>query len=50
VLVDDKSADETVDIARALPIKVIWHPHNVGYGETRRPPTSTCSRAGPTSS
>ena len=36
VLVDDKSADETVDIARALPIKVIWHPHNVGYGGNQK--------------
>lgn len=36
VLVDDKSHDETVAIARSLPIKVIWHPHNVGYGGNQK--------------
>jgi glycosyltransferase involved in cell wall biosynthesis len=36
VLVDDKSDDETLDIARSLPIKVIWHPHNVGYGGNQK--------------
>ena len=36
VLVDDESADETVAIARTLPIKVIWHPHNVGYGGNQK--------------
>src|SRR5256885_13269838 len=32
ILVDDKSTDETVEVARKLPVHVIWHPHNVGYG------------------
>jgi glycosyltransferase involved in cell wall biosynthesis len=36
VLVDDKSTDETVEVARALPLKVIWHPHNVGYGGNQK--------------
>ena len=36
ILVDDKSTDETVDIARGLPIRVIWHPHNVGYGGNQK--------------
>ena len=36
ILVDDKSTDQTVDIARTLPIKVIWHPHNVGYGGNQK--------------
>lgn len=36
VLVDDKSSDETVALARSLPIKVIWHPHNVGYGGNQK--------------
>ena len=36
VLVDDKSTDATVDVARQLPIKTIWHPHNVGYGGNQK--------------
>ena len=36
VLVDDKSTDETIDVARGLPIKTIWHPHNVGYGGNQK--------------
>jgi glycosyltransferase involved in cell wall biosynthesis len=36
VLVDDKSSDETLEIARTLPIKVIWHPHNVGSGGNQK--------------
>ena len=32
ILVDDDSSDNTVDLARSLPLHVIWHPHNVGYG------------------
>jgi len=32
ILVDDKSSDNTIEIARELPVEVIWHPHNVGYG------------------
>jgi glycosyltransferase involved in cell wall biosynthesis len=36
ILVDDKSSDETVEVARTLPIKVISHPHNVGYGGNQK--------------
>src|SRR2546430_16419171 len=32
VLVDDKSSDNTVELARRLNIRAIWRPHNVGYG------------------
>jgi hypothetical protein len=27
ILVDDSSTDETVDLARMLPLHVVWHPH-----------------------
>jgi len=36
ILVDDKSTDETIAVARRLPIRVIWHPHNVGYGGNQK--------------
>jgi glycosyltransferase involved in cell wall biosynthesis len=36
ILVDDKSTDGTVEIARRLPVHVIWHPHNVGYGGNQK--------------
>lgn len=36
ILVDDKSTDSTVDVARRLPLHVIWHPHNVGYGGNQK--------------
>jgi glycosyltransferase involved in cell wall biosynthesis len=36
VLVDDKSSDNTVELARRLDIRVIWHPHNVGYGGNQK--------------
>jgi glycosyltransferase involved in cell wall biosynthesis len=36
VLVDDASTDDTVRRARALPLHVIWHPHNVGYGGNQK--------------
>jgi glycosyltransferase involved in cell wall biosynthesis len=36
VLVDDKSTDDTLDVARRLPIHTIWHPHNVGYGGNQK--------------
>jgi glycosyltransferase involved in cell wall biosynthesis len=36
ILVDDKSTDNTVDVARGLPVHVIWHPHNVGYGGNQK--------------
>jgi glycosyltransferase involved in cell wall biosynthesis len=36
ILVDDKSTDNTVELARTLPLHVIWHPHNVGYGGNQK--------------
>lgn len=36
ILVDDKSTDNTVALARELPLHVIWHPHNVGYGGNQK--------------
>jgi glycosyltransferase involved in cell wall biosynthesis len=36
ILVDDGSQDETVAIASALGLKVIRHPHNVGYGGNQK--------------
>jgi glycosyltransferase involved in cell wall biosynthesis len=36
ILVDDSSADDTVDLARTLPLHVVWHPHNVGYGGNQK--------------
>jgi len=36
ILVDDKSTDETLEIARRLPVHTIWHPHNVGYGGNQK--------------
>jgi glycosyltransferase involved in cell wall biosynthesis len=36
ILVDDKSTDDTVAVARRLPLHVIWHPHNVGYGGNQK--------------
>jgi glycosyltransferase involved in cell wall biosynthesis len=36
ILVDDKSSDDTVMVARQLPLRVIWHPHNVGYGGNQK--------------
>ena len=36
ILVDDKSSDDTVAVARGLRITVIWHPHNVGYGGNQK--------------
>src|SRR5262249_4127203 len=32
ILVDDHSTDETLALARELPIRLVWHPHNAGYG------------------
>jgi glycosyltransferase involved in cell wall biosynthesis len=36
ILVDDRSTDETLDVARRLDVSVIWHPHNVGYGGNQK--------------
>ncbi len=36
ILVDDGSTDDTVALARQLPLHVIWHPHNVGYGGNQK--------------
>ena len=36
ILVDDKSTDETLEIARRLNVSVVWHPHNVGYGGNQK--------------
>lgn len=36
VLVDDASSDETVELARSLPVHVVWHPHNAGYGANQK--------------
>jgi glycosyltransferase involved in cell wall biosynthesis len=36
ILVDDGSQDGTVELARTLPLRVIRHPHNVGYGGNQK--------------
>jgi len=36
ILVDDSSTDDTVELARELPLTVIWHPHQVGYGGNQK--------------
>jgi glycosyltransferase involved in cell wall biosynthesis len=36
ILVDDKSTDDTVELARTLPLHLVWHPHNVGYGGNQK--------------
>ena len=36
ILVDDGSTDDTVERARALPLRVVWHPHNAGYGANQK--------------
>jgi glycosyltransferase involved in cell wall biosynthesis len=36
IVVDDASTDETLEVARALDVSVIWHPHNVGYGANQK--------------
>ncbi|HEX3424656.1 MAG TPA: nitrile hydratase accessory protein, partial [Acidimicrobiales bacterium] len=36
ILVDDKSSDNTLELAKKLDIRVIWHPHNVGYGANQK--------------
>lgn len=36
ILVDDHSTDDTVELARSLPLKLVWHPHNAGYGANQK--------------
>ena len=36
ILVDDASSDDTVELARRLPLHVVWHPHNAGYGANQK--------------
>ncbi|HEX6350443.1 MAG TPA: glycosyltransferase family 2 protein [Candidatus Dormibacteraeota bacterium] len=36
ILVDDASRDDTVGVARSLRLRVIAHPHNVGYGGNQK--------------
>jgi glycosyltransferase involved in cell wall biosynthesis len=36
IVVDDKSTDETIPAARQLPVHLVWHPHNVGYGGNQK--------------
>jgi glycosyltransferase involved in cell wall biosynthesis len=36
IMVDDNSTDGTLALARQLPIRVLWHPHNVGYGGNQK--------------
>jgi glycosyltransferase involved in cell wall biosynthesis len=36
ILVDDKSKDQTIQVARDAGIEVIAHPHNVGYGGNQK--------------
>jgi glycosyltransferase involved in cell wall biosynthesis len=36
ILVDDHSTDKTVELARELPLRLIWQPHNAGYGANQK--------------
>jgi glycosyltransferase involved in cell wall biosynthesis len=36
ILVDDHSTDATRELARSLPIHLVWHPHNAGYGANQK--------------
>ncbi|MFN8215409.1 MAG: glycosyltransferase family 2 protein [Solirubrobacterales bacterium] len=36
ILVDDGSTDETLALARRLPLSLVWHPHNAGYGANQK--------------
>ena len=37
IIVDDKSTDDTVAVAREIPeVHLVWHPHNVGYGGNQK--------------
>ena len=34
--VDDHSTDETAALARTLPLTLVWHPHQAGYGANQK--------------
>src|ERR1700759_1451130 len=36
IVVDDKSTDATIEVARGLELHTTWHPHNVGYGGNQK--------------
>jgi len=36
ILVDDNSTDQTRELARRLPVQLVWHPHNAGYGANQK--------------
>ena len=36
IVVDDGSTDSTVDVAHELGVRVVWHPHNAGYGANQK--------------
>lgn len=36
ILVDDSSTDSTVQLARKLPLHLVWHPHQAGYGANQK--------------
>jgi glycosyltransferase involved in cell wall biosynthesis len=36
VVVDDGSTDATLRVARDLDVRVVWHPHNAGYGANQK--------------
>jgi glycosyltransferase involved in cell wall biosynthesis len=36
IVVDDKSSDATIPTVRELPVHLVWHPHNVGYGGNQK--------------
>jgi glycosyltransferase involved in cell wall biosynthesis len=36
ILVDDHSTDETRELAGRLPVHLVWHPHNAGYGANQK--------------
>ncbi|HET9444597.1 MAG TPA: glycosyltransferase family 2 protein [Acidimicrobiales bacterium] len=36
ILVDDRSDDDTVAVARRLPVEVVAHSHNLGYGGNQK--------------
>lgn len=36
ILVDDHSTDDTAALARTLPLTLVWHPHQAGYGANQK--------------